>query len=77
MAFVQEAVKRLFSPLLPEEWKRYVNAELLHVPDVEASLRLMKCLHCLTRGPYDGALWRPDGIFVRISWPLLASKRWS
>jgi len=44
MPFVQQVAKRVLSPLLPEKWKRYVKAELFHVPDVEASLRRMKHL---------------------------------
>lgn len=44
MAFVQRTAKRMLSPFLPEKLKRYVKAELLEVPDVEASLRRMKRL---------------------------------
>jgi len=29
------------------------------------------------RRPYDGALWQVDVIFVRVSSPLVASKRWA
>ena len=77
MPYLVDVTKKVFSPLFPEKWKRYIKGELFQVPETETSLRRMKRLGfnpavAIDVGAYVGQWTRsfkrifPDGHVLMI-----------